>query len=99
MASISSFDDFRITRSGEVYDYCGDINQKHITVPNNVGYIKEEAFIDVGMEEVTFPETLVEIEEKAFMDCLKLTTINIPSKVSTIKANAFYNCPKLQNIV
>lgn len=44
------------------------------------------------ISQVDLPFGLINIQDGAFMGCTKLTSITIPSSVTTIGGSAFHNC-------
>ena len=76
-------------------------NAKVAVVTNlgNTDYYKGEITIpsSVSSQGVEYPVTA--IGELAFKGCKELTSITIPSSVTTVPAGAFYGCDKLASIV
>ena len=68
-------------------------NAVHITVPEGVTSIGDEAFIrNKIVESIVLPETVEHIGYWAFADCTALKEINLPKSLKTITANPFQNC-------
>ncbi|MBR0451680.1 MAG: leucine-rich repeat domain-containing protein [Oscillospiraceae bacterium] len=79
---------------GEVAFY-GCTNLKHITLPRNLKFIREEAFGASGLEIIEIPEGVRLICEKAFFSCEELRRIDVLPKDVIIEVDAFGACPKL----
>ena len=69
-----------------------------ISIPGSVKVIGDYAFYGNKKVTVTLNEGLEIIGECAFMDTLVITTINIPTTVTTIKYGAFLNSYGLTNL-
>lgn len=60
--------------------------------------IKYNAFKDCkNLRKISFPKNIVSIEKYAFRNS-GLTSITLPSKLTTIAPGTFYNCTKLKNV-
>ena len=73
---------------GEVAFY-GCTNLKHITLPRNLKFIREEAFGASGLEIIEIPEGVRLICEKAFFSCEELRRIDVLPKDVIIEVDAF----------
>ena len=71
-----------------------------IVIPNGVKGIGLEAFSDTTISSVTFEDgsQLENIDSFAFRYCSNLTSIEIPSSVTSIGEAAFYNCSALKKV-
>ena len=70
----------------------------HVTLPNSVTVICENAFYhNPGLRSVTIPTGVEQIDQYAFSSCDGLTEITIPNSVTNIGAGAF-NCRGLVNV-
>lgn len=52
-----------------------------------------------GEVEVTISEGITNIRSYAFEDCLNLETVYCPKSLKRIEENAFYDCPKLKEVI
>lgn len=82
----------------------GFSNFKDIILPSSVKTIGWQAFgFDTGRAEgrsfnsIVLPEGLETIEAQAFANCCRLASIEIPSTVTAIADDAFYNCVFLED--
>ena len=73
-------------------------NLLHITYPQSLKTIENEAFMWCSVQEVILPEGVEEIGAAAFW-CADLKEISIPRSVKEIGEYAFYNCRNLKKIV
>ena len=65
----------------------------HVTVPDGVTMIGDEAFVaNKTIETVELPGTVKRIGYWAFTDCTALKEINIPASVEAITGNPFTHC-------
>ncbi len=60
---------------------------------------KESVVIPSTVEHNGIYYTVTGISDNAFTDCTKLTSINIPATVTSLKGSSFINCAGLQQIV
>ena len=75
-------------------------NAVHITLPNSIKEIKEEAFSEAtGLRSIKLNEGLETIEREAFSGCINLISINIPTTVKNIPKLTFYKCTSLPSII
>lgn len=84
-------------------------NLRYITIPflggsknqstGGIGYIFGDE-IPASLTNISLvPNTqMVTLPANAFANCVGATTINIPSSITIIGENAFYNCQKLANV-
>ena len=71
----------------------------HVTLPNSVTVICENAFYDCrGLGSVTIPEGVVRLGTEAFNNCRNLTELAIPGSVKQIDPRAFSDCRGLTEI-
>ncbi len=86
--------------SGEMLiKYGGDPSVTSFTVPENVKYIAEGAFMDSTLEEIILPEGLAAIGMAAFYNCDALSSIYVPRNVTYIGDLAFAECDKIERFV
>ena len=64
--------------------------ESEFIVPKGVTSIGKNAFMYCKFSAITLSEELTEIGASAFQDCSKLTSITIPSKVTSIASDAFF---------
>ena len=67
---------------------------RNVEITNNVTYLGESAFSSSQLSKITFEENsqLTEIKPYTFAYCDALTSIEIPTTVTSIGNNAFYDC-------
>lgn len=81
-----------------LYEYVG--NDAHVTIPDGVTRIEDEAFSNnEDIESVHLPEGVESIGSCAFRGCTKLESINLPSTLTELENNAFDSCSSLKSIV
>ena len=73
-------------------------NGGHVTIPNSVTSIGDEAFRECGLTSITIPNSVTSIGDNAFDGCSGLTSITIPNSVTSIGKLAFYNCGGLTSV-
>ena len=66
-----------------------------LNLPNNIKVIEEEAFAGISAPEVNIPDGLTTICKKAFANSSTLKKIFIPSTVTKMEENIFYNSPNV----
>ena len=70
-----------------------------VTLPTSIKTINHFAFKEtLYLQEVVLNEGLIEIGTAAFRNCPELTTINIPSTVTTLPGGMFEGCSKLTSL-
>lgn len=69
-----------------------------ITIPSGVTSIGDEAFCNSDLKEISLPSSLKSLGKGAFRGCGKLTSINIPDNVTSIKTETFFMCRKLKTV-
>lgn len=90
--------DFVIGKYDILKKYSG--NDKHVTIPDGVKQIGENAFRgNTCLESVIVPKGVGSIADNAFRDCCNLQSINIPDGVVTICEGAFSGCSSLMDLV
>lgn len=91
--ALADDDGFVIIR-GVMYYYCGE--KRHVTVPNGVTRIDEQAFFTgEDIESVVLPDGLISIGGCAFANCYELAHIVIPGSVTNTAPSAFDDCQEL----
>lgn len=73
-------------------------NITSINIPNNIKFIKPDAFRCSMLESIDIPDTVISIGQEAFEDCLYLKSVKLPNKLTEIAVETFINCESLQNI-
>lgn len=74
-------------------------NLKTIVLPNTIGKIFEDTFMNnESLEFIQFPKYLKEIGNYAFYGCRSLIKVTIPYSVKVIGDYAFANCTRLKSI-
>ncbi len=69
------------------------------TVPDGVTGVGVAAFTKAKVIEVTLPEGLLTISATAFLDANQLTTVKIPSTVSSVGPSAFHEASSLTQVI
>lgn len=74
-----------------------------VEIPSNlegreVTIIGASSFYNSQIESIILPNTIVEIQSTAFVDCVNLTSFNIPDSVRGLGMNLFYGCNALDSI-
>ena len=72
----------------------GEINYTEAEAVTSLGYVFKNNNTITSFNELQYFTRLTEIDD-AFMECNSLTSIVIPSSVTTLGNNAFYNCNNL----
>lgn len=96
--------DYKVTSIGT--NAFSNTSLTSIEIPSSVTSIGLDAFYNcTNLETVTFSDpveggvpSLEEIGNRAFWGCTALTSIEIPSSVTSIGTNAFYNCTNLETV-
>lgn len=89
----TSSDGFTI-KGDVLLKYSGE--DEHVSVPDGIRVIGEEAFSGADIESVVLPHSLVEIEDYAFEHCSWLESIIIPEGVWQLGYGAFDGCDSLR---
>lgn len=76
------------------------VNSKKATleVPEGVKYIANVFYYIGTVKEIKLPSTVTGIGDFAFAVCIELKTINLPSSIISMNANAIYECKALTSI-
>lgn len=70
-----------------------------VTIPDNVKYICEYAFMDNKViQNVKIPDTVVSIGKSTFSGCSNLKSVSIPAYIDSIEDETFFNCNNLEGI-
>lgn len=85
-----------IKGTGSTYSYSSSpwsgLDVKKVVVENGITAIGSCLFSDLRtLTEVVLPERIQYIDRQAFMNCINLTTINLPDSITTIGLEAFYH--------
>lgn len=89
-------DDEFIVIAGVLVSYTG--TKSSVTISNNIVYIATDAFKDKGfITSINFESisTLKTIDNYAFLNCIGLTSIELPISVNRVEDYAFYGCKYL----
>ena len=92
----NTYDDY----AGYYNIYYGEerIDMTHLTTPDGITQIGENAFADVEkLKSITLSPSVNEIKNGAFKNCTSLESINLNS-VNTIGESAFSGCTSLRNV-
>jgi len=86
------------------FDHCFCLTS--IEIPNGVTSIRTGAFKNSGLTSITIPEGVTTIEDAAFFNCSSLTSIIIPSSLTSLSIDngltlggAFENCSSLSTVI
>ena len=87
-------------------DSCGMIHEgffwwlgiSKLNIGEHVRYLPEMVFAGSEFPSVTLPESLIYIGSNCFNRCQNITSITIPSNVSTIEHDAFEGCIRLSEV-
>ena len=93
------------SQSDYEYDFCDDKirllnylgDETEVVVPSvingyEVAYLKGTFMENSQIEKVVLPDSIIEIGDHTFENCYALTTINVPSNLKQIGADAFRFC-------
>lgn len=71
-----------------------------ISIPNSVNRIARSAFSCSGIKEVLFeePNDKIDLESSAFIDCMNLTEVTLPSGLSWMQEEVFWQCKNLKDV-
>jgi len=70
----------------------------HITIPEGVTAIGDQAFRGTSITGITIPEGVTSIGLSAFYECTSLAEITIPESVTSIDSHAFNSCISLTSL-
>ena len=88
-----------LTIANGVVTRCATSATGHITIPEGVTGIGEEAFLSCrSLASVTIPDSVTSIGHYAFQYCSSLASITIPDSVTSIGYAAFFRCESLTSI-
>ena len=65
---------------------------------DNIKYIGQNAFNHCNLKELNLPSSLANINTRVFAFNESLSSVNIPSSISSIGDGAFYNCTELRHV-
>ena len=92
-------DILKLSEDGKTLIKVYDENITHITIPNGITTIGQNAFRGCSaLQSIDIPNSVTKIQEGAFEGCSALKSINIPNKVTTIEKYAFEGCLCLKEI-
>lgn len=74
-------------------------NISDIQFPKSLTFIGEQAFADTKLTKVLLPENLLYLVDGSFAACSELTSVTIPSSVTTIDNHVFSRSKKLTEII
>ncbi len=72
---------------------------KKVSLPAGLKELGYDTFNETAITEITIPNKVTAINSGVFSNCTNLKKITIGALVSEISVHAFYNCPKLSNII
>lgn len=88
------YSDFNIS-GNKLLKYIGV--SRVVVVPNEIKYIRDEAFKNcVNLESIIIPEGVEYIGDYAFENCYNLENISLPQSLKKVGYNAFWHCPRLK---
>ena len=79
------------------FDGCSMLSR--VEIPEGVTKIDNWAFSKASFTSIDLPESLSELGFSVFAFCDKLESVVLPERVRSIKANLFYKCSSLKDIV
>ena len=85
------------TQRTEIVSYIG--NESHVTIPNSVTSIGNNAFMGCDFNSVTIPNSVTSIGEHAFSYNHGMDAVVIGNSVTNIGTNAFYDCAELKIVI
>lgn len=88
------------------FEYCPNLdsyvidngNEVYTSNPNNVIMEKATNTVIAGCNNFLIPDNATGIGEGAFAGCTQMTAIEIPSQITHIEKEAFYDCCGLQSV-
>ena len=86
----------KLTKIGDYAFYNTGLTS--LTIPASVKEIGANAFYSSDISSLIVEPGLTTMGEKAFQNCTNLTTVSLPSTLTSIPYYAFYNCSKLANV-
>jgi len=89
------------TDSPELFLHKYQGKDKNVIIPSDLNIIEIDSrvFTESGVVSVTIPEGVKKLRGEAFAFCRDLTTIILPSSVTSIAESAFDNCGNLAEII
>lgn len=72
---------------------------ENITLPKNLKYIGDCAFLGNGIKSIVIPDSVEYIKGGAFYSCMKLESITLPKNLKNIEDSTFEDCNSLTGIV
>jgi len=83
-----------------IYGYDRYANVVHISLPNTLISIGENAFRGfISLTSIVIPDGVINIEKSAFQGCRSLRRVELGENVSFIAADAFYPCRNISYII
>ena len=73
------------------FHWCGSLTG--IRIPDNIQYIRKEAFAGSGLESIVIPDSVLAVEEYAFANCNSLKQAVIGKGITQVAEGVFENCP------
>lgn len=82
-----------------VFSHCSYLQTINISAESQLKVINKYVFsCCYRLQNIVLPETIENIDEGAFVSCRSLKEINLPSKLSSLGEEAFYECDSLESI-
>ncbi len=99
-ASCKSLKEITLPEGLETIGYMafGDCGLQEITIPSTVSYFGKKAFGSSSAKKIIFAEGFETIPNNACYEATKLETVELPSTLKKIGAEAFYGCEKLSEL-
>ena len=82
---------------GFVFEGCTSLKQ--ITLPSQLIFLWQYAFVRSSLQQITIPDGVVRIAPYTFQECRDLQKVILPVKLRRIGAFAFRDCVSLKRIV
>lgn len=98
---ITSFDElqyFTGLTSIEQSAFSGCSNLRSVSLPEGLQSIKNDAFMNSGIESITFPSSLTSVGLQAFKNCSRLGTIDFNRCPAYFESNCFGGCTSLEEL-